>query len=161
MIRPVVTATAPARNMGAVLAKAAVDEFQRTEAHQLAARLEAEAIKLTRERTEERTGDRHKPNTTHLVNSWRGVVTRIGNRLVVSLTIKPGVNAKKVAAIEYGAQRPYEIRARNGNRMVWEPGENGRRTGGAKVVQRQPFEGKHIMRDARDALVSLVRARSR
>lgn len=161
MIRPVVTTTAGARNLGPVLAKAAVDHYQRTESAQLAARLEAEASKLANARTTRRDGPTHKANTTHLENSFRGVVTRSGNRLIISLTTKPGVSAKKVAAIEYGTDKPYEIRARTASRMVWEPGQNGRRTGGATVVQRQPFEGKHIMRDARDNVVAYVRARSR
>lgn len=161
MIRPVVSSVARARDMGAVLAEAALDQYQRTEAAQLAARLEAEATNLANQRAPRRDGDRHKPNTTHLENSFRGIVTRTGRRLILALTTKPGVNAKKVAAIEYGTDKPYEIRARTTERMVWEPGEGGRRTGAAKVVQRQPFEGKHIMRDARDAVVALVRARSR
>lgn len=59
----------------------------------------------------ERQGKRHKKGTTHLINSFRGFVRGVRGSLPVNavLGIKPGVNEKKVAALEYGSP-PHEIK---------------------------------------------------
>lgn len=103
----------------------------------------------------------------------------------VRLTIKPGVNAKKVAALEYGTDKEYTIspsgtvfgqrnpsvgRARA--RKLTNLGFQGRPTSllrfpdpvtgedvFARVVRRDPFEGKHFMRRGVEAAIAKMRAR--
>lgn len=52
--------------------------------------------------------DHRKPGP-HLIESFTYTTERTADGIAVSLITKPGVNAKKVAAIEYGAKSDYTI----------------------------------------------------
>lgn len=120
---------------------------------------------------EPRTGNRHKANTTHLANSftYRVHQPRPGNfPITVELTIKPGVNAKKIAALEYGVKGEHTITAGTKN-----PDAKYLRWGNAPGDLTTPFKrsvtwrptgkiatGYHFMERARDAIAAR-RRRSR
>lgn len=128
----------------------------------------------------------HRKAGPHLSESFMYVIEEVPRGVDVSLTIKPGVSAKKVAALEYGAKEPYEItpsgvvfgaqgtsvsrsRARRltnlgfqgvPTRLLRFPDVGTGKDIFAKVVHREPFEGKHFMQRAVDAAVAKMRARS-
>lgn len=115
----------------------------------------------------DRSPHRRKKGTTKLINSFTTRVDGTRGRFPVKavLTIKPGVNAKKIAALNYGTNKTYTINPRNspklrfpkagGKNAKWgNPkflnayGENNR---AVLTVSREPFDGKHFMEEARDA----------
>lgn len=120
---------------------------------------------------EERTGNRHKANTTHLKNSFTYKVhqPRPGQfPITVELTTKPGVNAKKIAALEFGVKQEHTITA--GTRT---PGAKYLRWGTAPGDLTTPFkksvtwkptgkiqQGYHFMERARDAIAARRRRSS-
>lgn len=63
------------------------------------------------------SNDNHKPNTTHIENSFKYEVSRVGdNGWTVALTIKPGVSSGKIGALNYGrdgTSKSYVILPRN------------------------------------------------
>jgi hypothetical protein len=76
----------------------------------LADRMEIHVVQVVREKfvTDRPSGGklpRHKKNTPHLINSFRGFVEGGPNDLPIDavLGIKRGVNEKKIAALEYGS----------------------------------------------------------
>lgn len=117
----------------------------------------------------DRSGHRHKENTTHMSQSLAAKVdqpTRGKFPISAKLTIKPGVNAAKVAALEYGVKGNHTITA-------------GTKTPGAKYLRhgREPGMlrkeklhsvvwkptgqialGYHFMKRAHDAVVRQRRA---
>lgn len=117
-----------------------------------------------------RDGDRHKTNTTHLDSALTYVVEQPRANafpITVALTIKPGVSAAKVAALEFGVQGEHQITA--GTRT---PGAKHLRWGTAPGDLRKPYqktvtwkptgriaEGYHFMQRARD-MVAARRRRS-
>lgn len=64
-----------------------------------------EVTKIVQAELPRRDGDRHKRNTTHLDQSFQYRIIEGPNDgfpMRLELTTKPGVNAKKIAALEFG-----------------------------------------------------------
>lgn len=114
----------------------------------------------------DRSPHRRHPHTIKLVNSFVAVIDgRRGDLAVQSrLTHKRGVNAKKIAALEFGSP-PHEISGPNGlkfprgevgelNRARNAYGKNNYFT--PNPVVNPGFEGYHMMRRARDHAVALI-----
>lgn len=129
--------------------------------------------------------DHRKPGP-HLRESFTYEIEDTPTGTNVTLTTKSGVNAKKVAALEYGTASPYEITpsgvvfgqgglsvglkraqrlanlglsGRPTKLLRW-PDPGGGKDVFAKVAHRDPFEGKHFMQRAVDAAVAKMRARA-
>lgn len=130
--------------------------------------------------------DHRKPGP-HLRESFTYEIDTSSPRgATVRLTTKAGVNAKKVAALEYGAKRDYEITpsgavfgtqgasvGRTRARRLTNLGFQGRPTQllrfpdpltgedvYARSVTHKAFEGKHFMRRGVEAALEKMRARS-
>lgn len=90
-----------------------------------AAAMEVEVVKIVTDEYPMRSGDRHKANTTHLHNSFVGRVEQAPKGPRAILTIKPGVSAAKVAALEFGSGEKggkggkYPITPRNARVLFW------------------------------------------
>ena len=130
----------------------------------------------------------HRKPGPHLIESFTYEVDETSRGVAVNLTIKRGVDAKKVAALNYGAKQPYTIApsgiivgqggramkrkaaqriinksgigGRQGEWLSW-PDPGGGRDIFARVVEREPFEGKHFMERAVERAVAKFRARFR
>jgi hypothetical protein len=133
----------------------------------------------------DRPPERRKAYATHLVNSFQGRVVGTRGQLpvVAVLGIKPGVNEKKIAALEYGSPS-HEISGPNGLAFPRRPrGDSpdqrvrgglrstraayGRRTSTGRAdlfwtdtpVIHPGNRGYHFMRDARRRVKRMIRAR--
>lgn len=177
-IKPEITLSQ--RSLGtleAVMTAAAI-RTANTTARVAAEGMEREVVAIIkREMFWDRAPRRRKTQTTKLVNSFVGVVEGEGTtRVTARLTLKSGVNAKKVAALEYGSP-PHEISPRGwdgeddggGSDFLWFPdprqargpawnayGPNNFRT---KVVVHPGRAGFHMMRRAREHVRTRVRVR--
>lgn len=157
--------------------KKLADTIQRDQAEkvwQLATRaapiMETEVVKIIKaEMFWDRDPDRRKPHTTKLVNSFVAVVD--GRRglpnVAARLTTKPGVNAKKVAALEHGYGSHEIPPGRNGflgfPRSELEDAVNQARNAYGRnnfvtknSVVNPGHEGFHMMRRARDHAVQII-----
>lgn len=170
MIKPTVSITRTSVDqMTATLMREGAREA-RIMAEADAAAMLAVANSIIAEELQPRTGRRHKANTTHLANALtaRVVQPRKGHfPITVELLPKPGVSAKKIAALEYGVDHEYPI-PKDG------PKEDGYlRWGSAPGDLRKPFQksvtwkptgkirdGYHFMERARD-IIAARRKRSR
>lgn len=136
------------------------------EAEQMGRQMVEEVVSIVQRRYERRPVDRRKVNTTHLDESFTFRVLR-GNKpggfpFRVELTIKPGVNAKKVAALNNGSP-PHEIRPRPPRtKLAWK-----NVSGGTTIVPQvgppttriHPGNaGGRFMEQARDTVVRRQRA---
>lgn len=127
--------------------------------------------------SEFRTGtpDHRKPGP-HLINSFTYKLDKTSRGTKVTLTTLPGVNAKKVAALEYGVDHDYTIeptgritakqnraglaglRVRPVSLLRFPDPITGEDQYAPKVTHKA-FEGKHMMRRARAAVVARRRTR--
>lgn len=160
MIRPVVRYDSRTREQFRGLTRDAARRTARAELEALGQRWEEEVVQLVRAEAPRRDGERHKTNTTHLENSFTHRVSEGGDQgfpMTLDLTIKPGVSARKIAALEFGVDREYEIVARNTKRLRWgeHPGDLG--SPFKKVVWKptgQIRQGFGFMRRARDTILA-------
>lgn len=121
-----------------------------------------EATRIFQGLYQRRSGPTHKPNTTHGEESFTSRVSGSTFPFRVELTIKPGVDKRKIAALNFGIKKPYEIASRDGGPLAWDnPTGYGRKVTLIKggVVQRNPkpgtpeYEGGHFLEQARDEVV--------
>jgi len=138
----------------------------RTELVTLGLDWEREIRALVSAEAPRRSGERHKANTTHLENSfaWKieeGPDNGFPMRLI--LTIKPGVSAKKIAALEYGVKREYVIEAKDAQYLRWGTAPGDLTKPFQKSVVWKPTgqinQGYSFMRRARDRVIRRRRNR--
>lgn len=123
-----------------------------------------------------RDGPRHKRNTTHLENSFQYRIVEGPNDgfpMRLELTTKPGVSAKKIAALEFGNPNTYDIpKGRKTIPLRWgdAPGDLGKDAAWTGQVTWKPdgpnshgkiAGGYGFMRRARDRVLRQSRARRR
>ena len=164
-IRPVIVFDSRTRDQFVGATKAAARRLARAELQTAGRRWEEQVVELVQTELPSRSGPRHKENTTHLENSFTHRVVEGGDGgfpMVLHLTIKPGVSAAKVAALEFGIDHEYEITANNAKVLRWgdhpqdlhEP---------RKSVTWSPFgptgkgilpNGYRFMRNARDTVLA-------
>lgn len=120
-----------------------------------------------------RDGSRHKRNTTHLENSFQYRIVEGPNDgfpMRLELTTKPGVNAKKIAALEYGVPGTHQIKARRTQYLRWGDAPGDLHRPFTKEVTWKPdgpnshgkiAGGYGFMRRARDRVLRQSRARRR
>lgn len=111
-IRPSIQLDTRFRNQFVGATKAAAHRFALAELAVLGKEWLTEVVDIVSDELPRREGDRHKANTTHLEDSFTYHIIQGGDGgfpMTLELTIKPGVNAKKVAALEFGADHDYEI----------------------------------------------------
>lgn len=158
--------------------------FARQQAVVLGESMVRECVAIVSEEFE--PGGEDRKAGAHLVESFMYVIDDKPNGADVTLTIKPGVSAKKVAALEYGAKADYEIRpsgvvfgqqgvsvSRSRARRLTNLGMTGTPTRllrwndpatgkdkFAPVVTHKAFPGRHFMQRAMEAAVDKMRARS-
>lgn len=160
MIRPVIRLTPRTRDQFAESTERQARAAARRELNEIGRAWVNEVEQITADEYQFRVGDRHKENTTHLTNSFTYRVTEAsggGFPMRLQLTTKPGVSAKKVAALNYGAKKNYTIRPRAGKKaLAWgdEPGEI---TNVQREVQRTPANSARagrFMERARDRVLA-------
>jgi hypothetical protein len=138
----------------------------RREADVMGREMVEECIKIVQETTERRPVERRKVNTTHLDQSFTYRVDTSGGQIRSVLTIKSGVNKKKVAALMFGTKHPYKIAPRLKPRLTW-LNKDGTRTRlkNGQIVHRNPkagtieYDGINAMALARDRVVRRRRGR--
>ncbi len=118
-----------------------------------------------------RDGVRHKTNTTHLENSFQARVVEGPNGgfpMRLELTTKPGVNAKKIAALEFGIKGTHPITAKRTKYLRWGDVPGDLEGSGFKTVTWRSDGpnahgkiqgGYHFMERARDAVLARRRRR--
>jgi hypothetical protein len=144
-----------------------------------------EAVKVIDDNLQLGSPDHRKPGP-HLRNSLTYKIKDEADGVNVTLTIKPGVSAKKVAAINYGTEKPYVItptgvvagqgglsRPRSSvtpalirtgisirptQWLRW-PDPAGGKDVFRKIVFRKPFEGVHFLERGRAAAIAKFEAR--
>lgn len=132
----------------------------RKEADQMGREMVEECIKIVHETTERRPVERRKVNTTHLDQSFTYRIDTTGGEIRSVLTIKSGVNKKKIAALMFGTKHPYKIYPRKAKALAW-TNPDGTRTVKKKgvPVYRNPkpgtieYDGIDAMRLARNRVV--------
>lgn len=121
MIRPRIQATATARTRYRGITKDAARNKSRRELTVVGETWVRDVRNIVRAELPRRDGVRHKTNTTHLEESFTFQVEEgpdHGFPMTLHLTIKPGVSAAKIGALEYG-NPPHEITARNTTNLRW------------------------------------------
>ena len=160
-VKPTFTTGRINRSDIAVVSKRQARYLARLELVKMGVAWEREVRGLVAAEAPRRSGNRHKENTTHLENSfdWRieeGPDNGFPMRLV--LTIKPGVSAKKIGALEYGVDREYTIEARDAEYLRWGTAPGDLTKPFQKSVTWKPTgqinQGYAFMRRARDRVVA-------
>lgn len=126
-----------------------------------------EVVRIVQSKYQRRPPDRRKRNTTHLDESFTFKVLR-GNKpggypFRIELTTKPGVNAKKVAALNDGSP-PHEILPRPPKQALkWSSPDGGTtivRKVGPNTTRIHPGNAPgRFMEQARDTVVRRARRR--
>ncbi len=115
-----------------------------------------------------RDGVRHKTNTTHLENSFQARVVEGPNGgfpMRLELTTKPGVNAKKIAALNFGVPDEHDIPTvpKTDGYLRWGDAAGDLRARGQTQVRWKPTgrikDGYHFMERARDSVLARRRRR--
>lgn len=164
-IRPVIRADGRFRDQFVGATKTQARRLARRELEVIGEEWEQEVRAIVSEELPRRDGVRHKANTTHLENSFAHKVSEGGDAgfpMLLDLTIKPGVNAKKVAALNNGIDHEYEIEARNAPVLRWGDAPGDLVTPQKKVTwsPNGPNSkgiiagGYHFMERARDAVLA-------
>lgn len=170
-IRPVIRLDQRTRNQFAQMTKASARKFARAELEAMGREWDREVVEIVQSELPRRDGARHKTDTTHLENSFTHSISEGGDGgfpMVLDLTIKPGVSARKVAALEFGVDHEYPITAVNAKSLRWGDAPGDIATPGLKSVTWSPFGrngkgilpgGYHFMQRARDAVLARHRRR--
>lgn len=169
MIKPVVRLTERQRAQFVGATKSQARRLARAELTTMGREWESEVREIVQEELPRREGYRHKANTTHLENSFAHKVTEGGDGgfpMLLDLTTKPGVSAKKVAALNNGVDHEYEISVREDGEAEY------LRWGEAPGDLTKPFQksviwkptgriaqGYHFMERARDRVLARHRRR--
>lgn len=164
LLRPKVTITAANQRQVLEAIGTSLRPKLRGLAAKMAKEMQEEVLKIVHEDTERRPTNRRKINTTHLDQSFTTRIDTSGKEIRAVLTIKSGVNKKKIAALEYGTKHPYTIAPRNKPRLAW-TNKDGTRTilPIGQVVHRDPkpgtkeYDGIRMMKKARDRVVRRTR----
>lgn len=126
-----------------------------------------EVTKIVQKELPRRDGVRHKRNTTHLDQSFQYRIIegpQNGFPMRLELTTKPGVNAKKIAALEYGVQGEHVIEAKRTQFLRWGDAPGDLHQPFQKAVTWKPTgrinQGYGFMRRARDRVLARRRARA-
>lgn len=129
-----------------------------------AAAMVAEVNAIVRTEYPRREGRSHKANTTHLHESFTFKVVDGPRGPQAILTIKPGVSAAKIAALEFGS-RPHDIDPRNGDTLAWRAPSGAfvrtPRVGAPYTAQHPGNPPGRFMERARRRVVDRRRARGR
>lgn len=166
MIRVSVRATERSRDQYRQLSRQAARATARAELEAIGRDWEEEVRSLVTKEAPRRDGPSHKANTTHLENSFTSRVTEGPNNgfpMRLELTTKPGVSAKKIAALEFGVDREYPIEAKRAKHLRWgdKPGDLHKPF--QKKVTWKPTgrirEGYAFMQRARDTVLARRRRR--
>jgi hypothetical protein len=170
-IRPVIRADERFREQFIGATKTQARRLARRELEVIGEEWEAEVRNIVAEELPRRDGVRHKPNTTHLENSFTHQVIEGGDSgfpMLLDLTTKPGVSAKKVAALNHGIDHEYEITATNAEFLRWGDAPGDITKPFQKTVTWRPdgpnskgiiAGGYHFMERARDAVLARRRRR--
>lgn len=170
-IKPIIQGDARFRDQFVEMTKTQARRFARAELEVIGREWEAEVVEIVQEELPRRDGERHKANTTHLENSFTHLVREGGDNgfpMTLDLTIKPGVNAKKVAALNFGIDHEYEITAVNAEYLRWGDAPGDITKPFQKSVTWSPdgpnskgiiANGYHFMERARDAVLARRRRR--
>lgn len=163
MIRPVIRISQRTRDQFADATERQARAAARRELNEIGRAWVDEVSTIVADEYEFRLGDRHKENTTHLTNSFTYRVDEAsggGFPMRLRLTTKPGVSAKKVAALNYGAKKNYTIRPRSPKKkLAWGEvsGEYTTVVSLPTVVQRTPANSAkagRFMQRARDRVLA-------
>ncbi len=122
MIRPRVTISSATLVKVIAQSRTQARPAARREAEAFGREWEVQVREIVRAELPRRDGRRHKENTTHLENSFQTRVVEGPNGgfpMRLELTTKPGVNAKKVAALEFGNNKTYPITAKKTKYLRW------------------------------------------
>jgi hypothetical protein len=168
VIRPTITFTSRSREQLVQAVRGQARPVVRRDLEEMGEEWEREIQKIiNRDVLRRRDGVRHKANTTHLENSFTHRIEEGPNdgfpmRLV--LTTKPGVNSKKIGALEHGnpphfipkqpksdgflrwGTAPGDIRTPKLRQVYWKPNPDGGRYNSAT--------GYKIMQRARDRVLA-------
>lgn len=165
-IRPVVRLTERSREQFVGATRAGARRLAHAELETMGKAWEAEAGEIIQAELPRRDGARHKANTTHLENSLTHRVVEGGDQgfpMLLDLTIKPGVSAAKVAALNFGIDHEYEITAKNAKALRWGDAPGDLTQAGLKSVTWSPTgpnskgiiaNGYHFMERARDRVLA-------
>lgn len=125
-----------------------------------------EVTKIVQAELPRRDGDRHKRNTTHLDQSFQYRIIEGPNDgfpMRLELTTKPGVNAKKIAALEYGVEGEHVIEAKRTTYLRWGDAPGDLHRPFQQQVTWKPTgriaQGYGFMRRARDRVMARRRAK--
>lgn len=169
-IRPVIRADARFIDQFVGATRTQARRLARAELEVIGREWEDEVRAIVSEELPRRDGDRHKANTTHLENSFTHSISEGGDSgfpMLLDLTTKPGVSAKKVAALEYGVPGEHEISTTKRS-LRWGDVPGDLATPGLKSVTWKPdgpnskgiiAGGYHFMERARDAVLARRRRR--
>lgn len=122
MIRPRIQVSPRTRDQFVNAARGQARRAARRELGQIGEAWVDEVTKIVQAELPRRDGVRHKRNTTHLEESFQYRVVEGPDRgfpMRLELTTKPGVNAKKIAALEYGIKKQYPIEAKRAKSLRW------------------------------------------
>lgn len=120
-IKPTIHMTQRTVDQFVGLTRTSARRFARAELETMGRDWEGEVQRIAQEELPRRDGVRHKENTTHLENSFTHRIDEGGDGgfpMALDLTTKPGVNAKKVAALNFG-NPDHEITAVNTTYLRW------------------------------------------
>lgn len=171
MIRPVVNIQQRTRDQFVQQTTRAAARAAERELVEIGEAWVAEVTKIVQEELPRRDGRRHKTNTTHLDQSFQYRIRTGpdgGFPMRLELTVKPGVNSKKIAALEFGNPGTYTITARNAEHLRWGSAPGDLHKPFQKSVEWKPdgpnskgkiAGGYAFMRRARDRVLARRRGR--
>lgn len=142
----------------------------RAELSALGREWEREVREIVQSELPRRDGVRHKTNTTHLEESFQYRIVEGPNKgfpMRLELTTKPGVNAKKIAALNFGIKGTHPITAKRTKYLRWgdQPGDlegvfkSVTWRGDGPNSHGKIQGGYHFMERARDAVLARRRGR--
>lgn len=169
-IRPTIEFDRRSRDQFVGATREAARRLARAELTVAGQQWEEEVQNIVREELPRRDGERHKANTTHLENSFTHQLVEGGDGgfpMVLNLTIKPGVSAAKVAALEFGNSNEYEIAPHSAKVLRWGDHPQDLHEPRKSVIW-SPFgptgkgilpDGYKFMRRARDTVLARLKRR--